>query len=76
MISRWVGKPIVTLGTDGFGRSEDRASLRQFFEVDANHIVAATLSLLLREKQIDAGVVKQAFKDLSINPEKADPAIS
>ena len=35
MISRWVGRPMVTLGTDGFGRSEDRASLRDFFEVDA-----------------------------------------
>jgi pyruvate dehydrogenase E1 component len=75
MISRWVGRPIVTLGTDGFGRSEDRASLRDFFEVDTKHIVAATLSTLAREKQIDAKVVKQAFKDLGINAEKADPAV-
>jgi pyruvate dehydrogenase E1 component len=75
MISRWVGRPMVTLGTDGFGRSEDRVSLRDFFEVDAKHIVAATLSTLAREKQIDAKVVKQAFKDLAINAEKADPAV-
>jgi pyruvate dehydrogenase E1 component len=73
MISRWVGRPMTTLGTDGFGRSEDRAALRDFFEVDAKHIAAATLSTLLREKQIDAKVVKQAFKDLQINPEKTDP---
>ena len=73
MISRWVRRPMTTLGTDGFGRSEDRASLRDFFEVDAKHIAAATLSTLLREKQIDAKVVKQAFKDLQINPEKTDP---
>ena len=46
MISRWVGRPMVTLGTDGFGRSEDRASLRNFFEVDARHVAAATLSAL------------------------------
>ena len=46
MIARWVGRPMVTLGTDGFGRSEDRASLRNFFEVDARHIAAATLSAL------------------------------
>jgi len=76
MISRWIGKPVVTLGTDGFGRSEDRASLRNFFEVDAKHIAATTLSALLRDKQIDADVVKKAFKELEIDPEKADPAIS
>jgi pyruvate dehydrogenase E1 component len=73
MIARWVGKPMVTLGTDGFGRSEDRASLRHFFEVDARHVAAAALAALLREKQIEAKVVKQAFKDLEIDPEKADP---
>jgi pyruvate dehydrogenase E1 component len=76
MISRWVGRPMVTLGTDGFGRSEDRASLRNFFEVDARHIAATTLASLLRDQQIDAKVVTQAFKDLEIDPEKADPTIS
>jgi len=75
MVSRWVGKPMVTLGTDGFGRSEDRQSLRNFFEVDARHVAAATLSVLHREKQVDAKVVKQAFKDLQIDPEKADPTL-
>ncbi|HVW05191.1 MAG TPA: pyruvate dehydrogenase (acetyl-transferring), homodimeric type [Vicinamibacterales bacterium] len=74
MISRWIGRPTTTLGTDGFGRSEDRQSLRQHFEVNARYVAAATLSTLLREKQVDAKVVKQAFKDLEINPEKIDPA--
>ena len=74
MISRWVGRPMVTLGTDGFGRSEDRAALRNFFEVDAKHVAAATLSTLLREKQIDAAIVARAFKELGIDPEKANPA--
>jgi len=74
MISRWVGRPMVTLGTDGFGRSEDRASLRDFFEVDARHVAAATLAALHREKRIEAKVVRQAFKDLEIDPDKADPA--
>jgi pyruvate dehydrogenase E1 component len=73
MISRWIGKPMVTLGTDGFGRSEDRASLRRFFEVDARSVTAATLAALLREKQIDAKVVAQAYKELEIDPDKADP---
>jgi pyruvate dehydrogenase E1 component len=76
MIARFIGKPMVTLGTDGFGRSEDRASLRNFFEVDAKHIAAATLSALLREKQVDAKLVAKAFKELEINSEKADPAIT
>jgi pyruvate dehydrogenase E1 component len=76
MISRWVGRRIVTLGTDGFGRSEDRASLRTFFEVNARYIAAATLSALLAEKKIDAKIVAQAFKELEIDAEKSDPAVS
>jgi pyruvate dehydrogenase E1 component len=74
VIARWIGRPIATLGTDGFGRSEDRATLRHHFEVEARAIAATTLSALLREKQVDAKVVKQAFKDLEIDPEKIDPA--
>ena len=75
MISRWVGRPMITLGTDGFGRSEDRATLRDFFEVDARHVAAATLAALAREKAIDLKVVRQAFKDLEINSEKVDPTL-
>jgi len=73
MISRWVGRPMITLGTDGFGRSEDRAALRNFFEVDSRYIAAATLSALMRDKQVGADVVTKAFKDLGIEPDKADP---
>jgi pyruvate dehydrogenase E1 component len=76
MIARWVGRPIVTLGTDGFGRSEDRQSLRHFFEVDARHIAAATMAQLHREGSVDASAVSRAFKELEINPEKVDPAVS
>jgi pyruvate dehydrogenase E1 component len=75
-ISQWMPRPLVALGTDGFGRSEGRTALRDFFEVDAKHIVLATLSALARDKQIDTAVVKQAVKDLGINPEKANPATS
>jgi pyruvate dehydrogenase E1 component len=75
MMSRFLNRNIVTLGTDGFGRSEDRASLRNFFEVDARHIAAATLAALGREKALDVKVVKQAHKELEIDPEKADPAV-
>jgi pyruvate dehydrogenase E1 component len=44
---------LVALGTDGFGRSENRASLRDFFEVDAKHIVLATLHALAGEKSVE-----------------------
>jgi pyruvate dehydrogenase E1 component len=74
MISRWIGRRVVTLGTDGFGRSEDRASLRDFFEVDARHVAAAALSALHREGTVDAATVRRAFKELQIDPEKRDPA--
>ena len=75
-IAQWMPRPLISLGTDGFGRSEGRASLRDFFEVDAKHIVLATLHALAREKKIEFKTVNQAIKDLGINPEKANPAIS
>jgi pyruvate dehydrogenase E1 component len=75
-IARWVPGRMVSLGTDGFGRSENRTALRDFFEVDAKHIVLATLNALARENQIKVETVQQAVKDLGINPEKPNPAIS
>ena len=76
VIDRWLPRPLHSLGTDGFGRSETRAALRDFFEVDARFIVLATLHALMQEKQVDAKVVAQAIKDLDIDPEKVDPAVS
>src|SRR5436853_4724494 len=75
-LSKWVPGQLVSLGTDGFGRSENRVALRDFFEVDAKHIVLATLVALAREKQIGPDVLKKAVQELGINPEKANPAIS
>src|SRR5213082_2386607 len=75
-IAQWVPRPLIALGTDGFGRSENRASLRDFFEVDAKHVVLATLHALAREKHIEIKKVEQAVRDFGINPEKANPAIS
>ena len=76
VIDRWLPKPLHSLGTDGFGRSESRSALRDFFEVDARFIALATLYALMQDKQIEPKVVAQAIKDLGINPEKADPAVS
>ena len=75
-IDRWAGRRITSLGTDGFGRSEGRSSLRDFFEVDAKHIVLATLVDLARDGKVEAGVPQKAVKDLGINPDKPNPAIS
>jgi pyruvate dehydrogenase E1 component len=75
-ISRWFHRPVACLGTDGFGRSDSRAALRDFFEMDARFITLATLAALLREKQIEAGVVQQAMRDLEINSEKASPIMA
>jgi pyruvate dehydrogenase E1 component len=73
LVSRWMPRRLASLGTDGFGRSESRVSLRNFFEVDARFITLATLHELLREGKIQASVVQQAIKDLEIDVEKADP---
>ena len=75
-IDRWLPRPLTSLGTDGFGRSEGRASLRDFFEVDAKHIALATLVDLARAGSIDASVPQKAIAELGINPEKPNPAIS
>jgi pyruvate dehydrogenase E1 component len=75
-ISKWIPGTLVSLGTDGFGRSESRAALRDHFEVDAKHIVLATLSALLREGKLNVDVVKKAIQELGINPEKPDPVVS
>ncbi len=73
MIASWAPRRLASLGTDGFGRSEVRASLRDFFEVDAKFIVLATLHELQREGKIQAAVVQQAVKDLQIDAEKRNP---
>ena len=73
-IDQWLPRPLVALGTDGYGRSETRASLREFFEVDERFIVLATLSALAREGTIDPSVVERAIKAHNINPDKANPA--
>jgi len=73
LVSKWMPRRVASLGTDGFGRSESRDSLRNFFEVDARFIALATLRELLSEGKIQASVVQKAIKDLEINVEKPDP---
>jgi pyruvate dehydrogenase E1 component len=70
----WVPGPFTTLGTDGFGRSDARKALRRFFEVDAGHIVAASLSTLAIEGKVEKTVVRDAHDRYHIDPEAPDPA--
>src|SRR5439155_10402533 len=73
-IARWCPRKLVSLGTDGFGRSDGRSALRDFFEVDSRFVTLAVLSELAGEGKIKADVVREAIKDLDIDPEKANPA--
>ena len=72
-ISQWLPRPLVSLGTDGFGRSAGRKDLRDFFEVDWRYITLAVLSSLTWEKKIDPAVVEEAIRDMDINPSKSNP---
>ena len=72
-IRQWVSGRYVTLGTDGYGRSDSRAALRRFFEMDRNHIVVAALKALSDEGQVDAGTVSRAIKQLGVDPDKPVP---
>jgi pyruvate dehydrogenase E1 component len=74
-IAPWVPGGLVTLGTDGFGRSDTRPALRRFFEVDAEMTVVATLHALAERGQVGRQLVARAIKDLDVNPEKAHPQI-
>jgi pyruvate dehydrogenase E1 component len=72
-IRQWVPGRYAVLGTDGFGRSDSRAELRRFFEVDRHYVVVATLNALANDGKIDLQAVTQAMKTFGIDPEKPNP---
>lgn len=69
-IARWVPGRLVALGTDGFGRSESRQSLRRYFEVDAESVVVAVLYELYRQGKVKEKVLKQAYKEYGFDENK------
>ena len=75
-IDRWLPRPLFVLGTDGFGRSESRSALRDFFEVDCRYVMVATLAALARDGVIQTSEVERAIKETGINPDKLNPAVS
>jgi pyruvate dehydrogenase E1 component len=74
LLSPWLPSRLVALGTDGFGRSDNREHLRSHFEVNAESIVGATLSKLAREGKLKPKAAQKALAELGLNTEAADPA--
>jgi pyruvate dehydrogenase E1 component len=74
LLSPWLPSRLVSLGTDGFGRSDNREHLRRHFEVNAESIVGATLSKLAREGKFKPKAAQKALAELGLNTEAGDPA--
>jgi pyruvate dehydrogenase E1 component len=70
----YVGRRYLTLGTDGFGRSDVRAQLRRFFEVDRYYVAVAALTALAEEGELERKVVADAIRKYRVDPEKPNPA--
>ena len=75
-IAPWLSGRLHSLGTDGFGRSDNRQQLRRFFEVDAESIALAALYQLAQSGTVPKKLLPDAITKLGINPEKANPMIS
>ena len=73
-IAPWLPGRLTSLGTDGFGRSDNRQHLRRHFEVDAESIAAAALSRLAHWKRYDPARAQEAIRELGLDPERQDPA--
>ncbi len=73
-VAPWLNGRMETLGTDGFGRSDNREYLRKHFEINAESIATAALSRLARDGKFDAAKAKAAFVELGVDTEKGDPA--
>lgn len=74
-IREFVPGDYIVLGTDGFGRSDSRANLRSFFEVDRYHIVVAALSALAKQGKLDVKIVSKAIKLYQLDPDKVNPML-
>ncbi|NJD28485.1 MAG: pyruvate dehydrogenase (acetyl-transferring), homodimeric type [Chloroflexi bacterium] len=73
LVRPWIEAPFLTLGTDGFGRSDTREALRAYFEIDAANVAAAAMSALARTGDVSADDAAKALDELGIDPDKAYP---
>ena len=72
-MSRWSPRPWTSLGTDGFGRSDDRAALRRFFETDAPHVVLAVLTQLIGTGEAPVAAATDAIERFGLDTDAAAP---
>ena len=72
-IAAFVPGPFTALGTDGFGRSETRETLRDFFEVDHRYIILAALAALVKAGSLENTILNKAIKKYNLDPEKPSP---
>jgi pyruvate dehydrogenase E1 component len=72
-VRQWVPGRYHVLGTDGYGRSDSRAALRHFFEVDHRYVVVAALKALADDGTLDRATVRKAIEAFGIDPEKPNP---
>jgi len=72
-ISPYIKCPFIALGTDGFGRSDTRDSLRDFFEVNKYYIVLSSINLLIKEKVLDSKILPKAIEKYKIDVNKPNP---
>jgi pyruvate dehydrogenase E1 component len=73
-IAKWIPERFMSLGSDGYGRSDTRQALRRHFEIDAEHVVVAVLHELMKSGQATAKEVEAAIKEGGLDPDLADPA--
>jgi pyruvate dehydrogenase E1 component len=74
-IRQWVPGRYAVLGTDGYGRSDSRAELRRFFEVDRHYVAIAALKALADDAKIDMQTVTDAMQSFGIDPDKPNPML-
>ena len=72
-IRPYISSPYFTLGTDGFGRSDSREKLREFFEVDANNIVMTAAYALLKNESLDKKDIQKIYRETNANKNKNAP---
>jgi pyruvate dehydrogenase E1 component len=72
-VAKWFPGRLLSLGTDGFGRSESRQALRDFFEVDHRHVALAALYGLVEAGKLKPAILGKALKKLEIDTKRANP---
>ena len=73
-VAKWMPRDFITLGTDGYGRSDSREALRDFFETSTGHVVTAAISGLVRSGRIEVATLHDAYERYGVDPGGSNPA--